>query len=120
MALLIEIRAGRSDAARPVSAGLEADARRVSWLARYADMSAVGRGAGRGIETRGEEGAGEAAVGVAGLAGWPSVRSSSAKWWESGRLTTALQKSAPGGGRRRPVAADGARGWPTAPGGARR
>src|SRR5690625_3223845 len=110
MALLIEIRAGRSAAARPVSAGLEADARRVSWLARYADMSAVGRGAVRGIEPRGEEGAGEAAVGVAGLAGWrPSVRSSSAEGWESGRLTTALQKSAPGGGRRRPVAADGAR-----------
>src|SRR5690625_1758064 len=81
MALLIEIRAGRSAAARPVSAGLEADARRVSWLARYADMSAVGRGAVRGIEPRGEEGAGEAAVGVAGLAG---RRPSAWQGWRGG------------------------------------
>src|SRR5699024_8683995 len=74
------------------------------------------RGGGR----RGGRACGEAAVGVAGLAGWrPSVRSSSAKWWESGRLTTALQKSAPGGGRRRPVMADGARRCPVAADGPR-
>src|SRR5699024_9842981 len=71
---------------------------------------AEGRGGGWGGGRRRGRACGEAAVGVAGLGGWrPSVRSSSAKWWESGRLTTALQKSAPGGGRRRPVAADGAR-----------
>src|SRR5699024_4442808 len=131
MALLIEIRAGRSAAARPVSAGLEADARRVSWLARYADMSAVGRGSGEGNRAEGRGGGwgggrrrgragGEAAVGGAGLAGGPSVRPSSAKWWESGRLTTALQKSAPGGGRWRPTAPGGARWRPTAPGDGRR
>src|SRR5699024_11199129 len=46
------------------------------------------------------------AVGVAGLAGWPSVRSSSAKWWESGRLNHSFAEV---GARWRPVAADGAR-----------
>src|SRR5699024_9081504 len=126
MALLIEIRAGRSAAARPVSAGLEADARRVSWLARYADMSAVGRGSGEGNRAEGRGGgwwsgrrfgrAGGVAVGVAGLAAWPSVRPSSAKSWESGRLNHSFAEV---GARWRPAAPDGARWRPTAPGGAR-
>src|SRR5690625_4895343 len=103
MALLIEIRAGRSAAARPVSAGLEADARRVSWLARYADMSAVGRGSGEGNRAEGRGGgwgggrrcgrAGGVAVGVAGLAGWPSA------WqgWRGGRRSDRALRS--GGNR---------------------
>src|SRR5690625_6672197 len=94
MALLIELRAGRSSAARPVSAGLEAAARRVSWLARYAAMSAVGGGAVRGIEPRGEEGAGEAAVGVAGLAG---RRPSAWQGWRGGRRSDRALRS--GGNR---------------------